>query len=260
MDRASLEQLLGQGLSLAEIGRRFGRHEATVSYWVKKHGLEAANRAKHARARRHRSGRSWRRWSRREVRSRRSPRRSAAARRRCGTGSAVRAEDPVRLDGARIGEARGRSRLARHGDDALCTHGKTDFWLDGAWLLPLQAVSIARCRAGAGRSSRSSSRRRAGAAAYAATPQHARAPLPPCRPVAEAPRDERQGRRRRAREGAGRGAASACCCALTATRRSRRDWSSVADDAAGHTVRRPPGSGVARSGVAQLAESSAVNR
>jgi transposase len=47
MDRASLEQLLAQGLSLAEIGRRFGRHEATVSYWVKKHGLEAANRAQH---------------------------------------------------------------------------------------------------------------------------------------------------------------------------------------------------------------------
>jgi len=43
MDRTSLEQLLGQGLSLAEIGRRVGRHEATVSYWLKKHGLEAAN-------------------------------------------------------------------------------------------------------------------------------------------------------------------------------------------------------------------------
>jgi transposase len=47
MDRASLEQLLAQGLSLAEIGRRFGLHEATVSYWVKKHGLEAANRERH---------------------------------------------------------------------------------------------------------------------------------------------------------------------------------------------------------------------
>jgi transposase len=47
MDRASLEQLLGRGVSLAEIGRRFGLHEATVSYWVKKHGLEAANRDKH---------------------------------------------------------------------------------------------------------------------------------------------------------------------------------------------------------------------
>jgi transposase-like protein len=40
MDRGSLEQLLGQGLSLAEIGRRFGRHEATVGYWVEKHGLK----------------------------------------------------------------------------------------------------------------------------------------------------------------------------------------------------------------------------
>jgi transposase len=48
MDRESLEHLLGQGLSLAEIGRRFDRHEATVSYWVKKYGLEAANREKHA--------------------------------------------------------------------------------------------------------------------------------------------------------------------------------------------------------------------
>jgi transposase len=48
MDRVSLEQLLARGLSLAEIGRRFDLHEATVSYWVKKYGLEAANRGKHA--------------------------------------------------------------------------------------------------------------------------------------------------------------------------------------------------------------------
>jgi transposase len=48
MDRASLEQMLEQGLSLAEIGRRVDRHEATVAYWLKKHGLEAAHRAKHA--------------------------------------------------------------------------------------------------------------------------------------------------------------------------------------------------------------------
>lgn len=47
MDRASLEQLLGRGLSLAEIGKRFGRHEATVAYWVKKHGLQAVNYEKH---------------------------------------------------------------------------------------------------------------------------------------------------------------------------------------------------------------------
>src|ERR1700722_3898146 len=47
MDRASLEQFLAQGLSLAEIGRRFDLHEATVSYWGKKHGLEAAHRKRH---------------------------------------------------------------------------------------------------------------------------------------------------------------------------------------------------------------------
>ena len=47
VDRASLEQLLDQGLSLAEIGRRFDLHEATVSYWAKKHSLEAAKHAKH---------------------------------------------------------------------------------------------------------------------------------------------------------------------------------------------------------------------
>jgi transposase len=47
MDREPLECLLGQGLSLAEIGRRFGTHESTVGYWVKKHGLQAAKRDRH---------------------------------------------------------------------------------------------------------------------------------------------------------------------------------------------------------------------
>jgi transposase-like protein len=40
MDRTSLEQLLGQGLSLAEIGRRFDLHESTVGYWVEKYGCK----------------------------------------------------------------------------------------------------------------------------------------------------------------------------------------------------------------------------
>jgi transposase len=48
MDRSSLERLLGLGLSLAEIGRRFDLHETTVAYWVEKHGLRAVNRDKHA--------------------------------------------------------------------------------------------------------------------------------------------------------------------------------------------------------------------
>lgn len=48
MDRVSLEELLSQGLSLAEIGKQVDRHEATVAYWMKKHGLTAVNRQKHA--------------------------------------------------------------------------------------------------------------------------------------------------------------------------------------------------------------------
>ncbi len=47
MDRASLEEHLSQGLSLAEIGKRFGKHEATVAYWMKKHELAAVNSKKH---------------------------------------------------------------------------------------------------------------------------------------------------------------------------------------------------------------------
>jgi IS30 family transposase len=48
MERVELEGFLSQGLSLAEIGRQVGLHEATVGYWVQKHGLEAVNRRKHA--------------------------------------------------------------------------------------------------------------------------------------------------------------------------------------------------------------------
>jgi transposase len=43
-----LEVLLGQRLSIEEIGRRFGKHPSTVSYWINKHGLAAVNREKHA--------------------------------------------------------------------------------------------------------------------------------------------------------------------------------------------------------------------
>ena|ERR1700761_5526365 len=48
VERAALEKLLGEGLSLAEIGRRVGRHESTVAYWVGRYGLRAAGRARHA--------------------------------------------------------------------------------------------------------------------------------------------------------------------------------------------------------------------
>jgi len=48
MDKDSLEVLLGRGLSLEEIGRRFGRNPSTVSYWMEKYGLQATHREKHA--------------------------------------------------------------------------------------------------------------------------------------------------------------------------------------------------------------------
>lgn len=85
MDRASLEQMLGQGLSLTEIGRRFGRHEATVSYWLKKHGLDAANHEKHA-ARGGIAKEELERLSRLTCRSRRLRRWLAVARGRRGIG------------------------------------------------------------------------------------------------------------------------------------------------------------------------------
>ncbi len=47
MDKGSLEVLVARGLSLEEIGQRFDRHPSTVAYWMKKYGLEAANRDKH---------------------------------------------------------------------------------------------------------------------------------------------------------------------------------------------------------------------
>jgi transposase len=47
VDRASLEQLLGEGLSLASIARRFGRHESTIAYWVQKYGLQAIHHGRH---------------------------------------------------------------------------------------------------------------------------------------------------------------------------------------------------------------------
>ena len=48
MDKDSLQLLLSQGRSLEDIGRRFGKHPSTVSYWLRKYGLGAVNREKHA--------------------------------------------------------------------------------------------------------------------------------------------------------------------------------------------------------------------
>lgn len=48
MDRGFLEDCLEQGLSLEAIGEQVGKHPSTVSYWLKKHGLTAVGRARHA--------------------------------------------------------------------------------------------------------------------------------------------------------------------------------------------------------------------
>lgn len=48
MDKEFLERCLGEGLSLEAIGKRAGKHESTVGYWLKKHGLIAAKAEKHA--------------------------------------------------------------------------------------------------------------------------------------------------------------------------------------------------------------------
>lgn len=48
MEKALLEECLAKGMSLEAIGKQAGKHESTVSYWLKKHGLEAARAEKHA--------------------------------------------------------------------------------------------------------------------------------------------------------------------------------------------------------------------
>jgi len=48
VDKQSLELLLGQGVSIEQIAKRFGKDPSTVSYWVKKHGLQSPYAEKHA--------------------------------------------------------------------------------------------------------------------------------------------------------------------------------------------------------------------
>ena len=48
MEAAILEGYLRDGLSLERIGDLTGRHPSTVSYWLKRHGLAAVHRDRHA--------------------------------------------------------------------------------------------------------------------------------------------------------------------------------------------------------------------
>jgi transposase len=48
MEKEFLEGRLAEGMSLEAIGKRVGKHESTVSHWLKKYGLEAAGSKVHA--------------------------------------------------------------------------------------------------------------------------------------------------------------------------------------------------------------------
>ena len=48
MDKEFLQECLAKGMSLEAIGESVGKHESTVSYWLKKYGLMAAQAEKHA--------------------------------------------------------------------------------------------------------------------------------------------------------------------------------------------------------------------
>lgn len=48
MDKGLLEDCLERGMSLDSIGELVGKHPSTVSYWLKKHGLEASKAERHA--------------------------------------------------------------------------------------------------------------------------------------------------------------------------------------------------------------------
>jgi transposase len=84
VDRASLEQLLGRGLSLAEIGRRFGLHESTVGYWVERYETPRMEHGTRGGAAYRASG--WSNWSCRSFRSQPSQMRRIAARPPCAIG------------------------------------------------------------------------------------------------------------------------------------------------------------------------------
>ena len=49
VERAWLEQKLGEGRSIESLGRELGKHPSTVAYWVNKHGLVSAHAARHVR-------------------------------------------------------------------------------------------------------------------------------------------------------------------------------------------------------------------
>lgn len=129
MDRESLARLLGMGLSLEQIGKRFGRDASTVGYWVRKHGLRAAHADKHAA----RGG-----IAREElvVLIEAGLSHAQIAARLCVSPSTVkywltryelRSMQAVRREQGRRAKAAGRATATMH----CWRHGETEFWLEG---------------------------------------------------------------------------------------------------------------------------------
>lgn len=48
MEKEFREECLAEGMLLEAIGKQVGKHESTVSHWLKKYGLEAARTKKHS--------------------------------------------------------------------------------------------------------------------------------------------------------------------------------------------------------------------
>lgn len=51
MDRAVLERMIEAGLSQSEIGRRMGKNQSTVAYWLRRYGLQTTPAARRHAAR-----------------------------------------------------------------------------------------------------------------------------------------------------------------------------------------------------------------
>jgi transposase len=130
MERESLKRLLEQGLSLAEIGRRFGRHESTVGYWVAKHGLSATNANRHSSrgvlSRRTLQNMAARGLSIAQIAAETD--RSKATIRHWLTRYAIKTNaQRDRTGSTAIAKGEGKAILVR----TCRTHGPTEFWLEG---------------------------------------------------------------------------------------------------------------------------------
>ena len=131
VDRGSLEAFLRLGLSLEAIAKRVGRDPSTVGYWVRKHGLQAVNRDRHA-------PRGGIKRSELEALIRAGATMAEIAERRGVSLSTVRhwltryGLETTNARGRRAEEARAARERGLAKVQMECRHhGVTDFWLEG---------------------------------------------------------------------------------------------------------------------------------